>query len=154
MNVVITVNEPERDNDQHFVQVEVNGEVVSENGCGTADTHPLVAALIGLGISVWDVEEGGRKVLVDESRRHGLTFDRRFTSGGPWPPYKDVSAFEDELRASDVEELDLDELVEESFSEQATQVNNEGMTSQIRFLFDEGWSEDDIRARLSIEEGE
>lgn len=80
--VSINVVAAENASQQPFVRVFENGTIESENEVCNHDTHPLVAALVGFGISLWDVEENDRKVLIEEARQFGIYFDADFASGG------------------------------------------------------------------------
>ena len=53
-----------------------------------------------------------------------------------------------------VEASHLDDLVHEKASQQASNVNNEGIDSQIFYLTQAGWSEQDILEHLNIKEPE
>jgi len=57
-----------------------------------------------------------------------------------------------EDRTADNEELQemLDELVANVFSHQASWVNNDGPAVQVRFLFDDGWTIEELRKRLGV----
>ena len=47
----------------------------------------------------------------------------------------------------------LDEAVIEGVSEDACNINNEGLFAQVQYLFKSGWTEQSIRDRLGLKEG-
>jgi hypothetical protein len=56
----------------------------------------------------------------------------------------------EKLLKAGIEASHLDELVHEVASEQASNVNNGGIDSQIDYLLQAGWSEKDILERLDV----
>ena len=61
-----------------------------------------------------------------------------------------MSQLKDRLLKAGIESSLLDELVHEVASNQASEVNNGGMDSQVAYLLQSGWSEQDILSQLGV----
>ena len=62
-----------------------------------------------------------------------------------------VKALEEAISEKGLDESDLDELVHDCSSEQASETNNSGVSAQLHFLLHNGWKPEDILGRLGIE---
>lgn len=54
------------------------------------------------------------------------------------------------LMSYGIKDEDLDDLVHDQASREASGINNDGMREQVRYLLECGWSEDDICDALDV----